>query len=76
MKSILIVISTLNTGGAQCAVSNIVCNLSEDIDIDILLNDSDDIKYPYRGNSIALGMKPVADKTALLYQLKAFFCAV
>ena len=73
MKSILIVISTLNTGGAQRAVSNIVCNMSEDIDIDILLNDSDDIKYPYRGNIIDLGMKPVADKTSLLYQIKAFF---
>lgn len=70
MKKVLIVISTLDTGGAQRAVSNITTYFSKDWDIDILLNDDTNIAYPYRGNIISLGFKPREDKTNLLYQLK------
>ena len=55
---LLFVISTLNTGGAQRALSNIVCGLPNYYDIDILLNDDKDICYPFKGTVISLGLKP------------------
>lgn len=70
MKKVLFVISTLNTGGAQRAFSNIIMNLPEDWEIDILLNDTDNIVYPYKGKIIDLGMRPQADKMSLPYQFK------
>lgn len=69
-KKVLFVISTLNTGGAQRIISNLCTNLPEDYDIDILLNDAENIVYPYRGEIISLGLAPQADKMKLWYQLK------
>lgn len=70
---LLFVISTLNTGGAQRALSNIVCNLQEQYEIDILLNDNSEIVYPYKGHIITLGLAEQVDKLKLSYQIKVFF---
>lgn len=72
MEKVLIVLSTLNTGGAQRAFSNIIMALPKDWEIDILLNDSEEIVYPYRGNIIDLGIKPQKNKNKIFYQLKVF----
>ncbi len=72
MKKVLFVISTLNTGGAQRAFSNIIMALPEEYDVDILLNDAENIVYPYRGEIIDLGIKPQKDKMKIGYQLKVF----
>lgn len=72
MKKILFVISTLDTGGAQRALSNIVTHLPDDYHIDILLNDDVSIKYPYKGNILSLGLKPCGNKKNIFYQIKVF----
>lgn len=74
MKKVLFVISTLNTGGAQRIFSNIIMAMPGDWQIDILLNDSENIEFPYRGTIIDLHMKPEKNKETKLYQLKALFC--
>lgn len=70
---IAIVISTLDLGGAQRAVSNIVMNLPTDYEIDLILNSREHIVYPYRGNIISLDLETPKDRTGLLYQGKVFF---
>ena len=72
MKKILFVISTLNTGGAQRAFSNIIMELPEEYEINILLNDSENIVYPYKGKIIDLGIAPEKNKTKITYQIKVF----
>lgn len=69
-KKVLFVMSTLNTGGAQKIISNIIMALPEEWEIDILLNDSENISYPYRGTIIDLGMKPTLNKRKLPYQVQ------
>lgn len=71
-KSVLFVISTLNTGGAQKVISNMIMGLPDDWEIGILLNDSNDIRYPYKGELYDLGLKPQLDKNKIGYQLKVF----
>lgn len=70
MRKVLFVISTLDTGGAQRAVSNITTHFPEDFEIDILLNDNKSVSYPYRGNILDLGFEPQDDKTGLIYQIR------
>ena len=73
MKKILFVISTLNTGGAQKILSNFVMNLPDEYEAFILLNDTENIVYPYKGNIISLGFQPKEDKLNLWYQWRVFF---
>jgi len=70
MKKIAFVIATLNKGGAERNVSNIVTHLPDDYEADIILNDTSDIAYPYKGNIISLGMKPQINKVNIWYQFK------
>lgn len=70
---IAIVVSTLDLGGAQRAVSNIVMNLPTDCEIDLILNSREHIVYPYRGNIISLDLEPQENRSGLLYQGKVFF---
>ena len=71
-KRVLFVVSSLNTGGAQRIVSNITSNFPEDWEIDILLNSSDNITYPYKGNIISLKMKEPKNRASISYQLRVF----
>lgn len=70
MKRVLFVVSTLNTGGAQRIISNVIMSLPQEWEIDILLNDTENIVYPYRGRIISLACKPESDKRKLSYQAK------
>lgn len=72
-KKILFVISTLNTGGAQRAFANISMGLPENYECDFLLNDTENVSYPYKGNLLSLGLKPEKDKTKLWYQFKVLW---
>lgn len=72
-KKVAFLISSLNTGGAQRAVSNIVTNFPKDWAIDLILNSKENIVYPYRGNIISLDMKEPKNRMSLIYQGKAFF---
>lgn len=69
-KRTLLVVSSLDTGGAQRVVSNMTCGMPDDVEIDILLNYSDKIAYPYKGNIIDLGLGPRKENAGLLYELK------
>lgn len=71
-KKVLFVISSLDAGGAQRALSNIVCNFPDEWDIDILLNNSDNIVYPYKGRIASLNIKNVRKKDGIAYQFKVF----
>lgn len=71
-KKVAFLISSLNTGGAQRAVSNIVINFPTDWEIDLILNSKENIVYPYRGNIISLDMKEPKNRMSLIYQGKAF----
>ena len=66
---LLIVVSTLNTGGAQKIVSQITTNFPREWEIDILLNSDDNIQFPYRGNIISLNKKTEEALMGLRYHL-------
>lgn len=73
MKKIIFIVSTLNTGGVQKILSNLLMSLPDEYEADIMLNDTENIVYPYKGNLINLGIKPQDNKQSLLYQAKVFF---
>lgn len=73
MRKIAFIVSSLDTGGAQRAVSNIVTNWPDNWEIDIILNNATIIKYPYKGNIIDLKIKEPKNRKSVLYQLKVFF---
>ncbi len=68
MKRVAFVISTLGEGGAQRILSNTVTNFPDDWEIDIILNDTKDIVFDYKGHLIDLGIRPVSDKQNVCYQ--------
>ena len=72
MRKIAFIVSSLDTGGAQRAVSNIVTNWPDDWEIDIILNNAAIIKYPYKGNIIDLKIKEPKNRKSIWYQLKVF----
>ncbi|WP_022768249.1 glycosyltransferase [Butyrivibrio sp. NC2007] len=73
VMKIAIIISALDDGGAAAIVSQITTHLSEDFDVDIILNNSENIRFPYCGTIIDLGVKNISkDRSGVLYQLKAF----
>ena len=72
MKKVLLVISTLNYGGAQRAFANMSLKLSQTYQIDFLLNDSKDITYEYHGNIIDLGIGTKENRSSIFYQIKVF----
>lgn len=49
MKSIAIIVSRLNGGGAERTASNLSIMLSENYDVHLILFDGTNIKYPYNG---------------------------
>lgn len=71
-KKVLLVVSTLNTGGAQRAFANMSMGFPKDWECDFLLNDDSDVAYSYRGKILSLGIKPQEDKTKLWYQMQVF----
>ena len=70
MKKILIVSSSLDTGGAQKMISNITTALPDGWEADILLNTAKNIQFAYRGNVISLDILEPKSRTSLWYQTK------
>lgn len=70
MRSVLIVVSTLNTGGAQKAAAELSLILAEKYNVDILVNDECDKTFLHAGNVISLGFKSEKNKRKLLYQIR------
>ena len=62
MKKVIFIASTLNTGGAQKVLSNIVMKLPEEYHAVIVLNDAQNIVYPYKGEIVDLGFRPKENK--------------
>lgn len=70
MKKIIFIVSTLNAGGAQKILSNLLVNLPDRYEAYIVLNDKENIIYPYKGKIVSLGFKPQRNKLNLFYQMK------
>ncbi len=68
MKRILMVCSTLNTGGAPKIISNVTTHLPDDWNVDILLNSDENIEFPYKGNIISLNIPEPKSRTSFGYQ--------
>lgn len=73
MKKLLMVSSSLDTGGAQKMISNITTTLPKDWKIDILLNSDSNIKFPYCGRIISLGIPEPKSRMSIVYQGKVLF---
>ena len=69
---ILVVVSSLSDGGAQRVASNLTLGLPSECEIDILINNAQDITYPYKGRILDLGLKLENNKGKLSYQIKVF----
>ena len=67
------IVSSLDMGGAQRAVSNIVINLPDDWDIRLILNTDENIVYPYKGEIVSLGISGGGDRKGLIYQARVWF---
>lgn len=67
---LLFVISTMDGGGAARIVGNLTTHLPEDWDIDILVNNSDTIAFPYSGRILSLGISLPDNREGFLYQIK------
>ena len=75
-KKVAFVISSLNEGGAQRILSNMVTNFPDDWEIDIILNDISNIVFPYKGRLIDLGVLPVKNRQNIFYQIYVFLLRV
>lgn len=69
-NKILIVSSSLDTGGAQKMISNITMSLPTGWEADILLNSDQNIMFPYKGNIISLNIPEPRSRMSLIYQGK------
>lgn len=72
-KRIAFLVSSLNTGGAQRMVSNIVMDFTDDWEIDLILNSRAKIVYPYKGNIIDMGLGEPKNRSSIIYQGRVFF---
>lgn len=70
MKKILFVISYLDKGGSERALSNITTHFPDDYQIDILVNSDKVIDYPYKANIISMGLDEKPKTGSVLFQLK------
>lgn len=72
-KHILFVISYLDKGGAERALSNITNNAPEDWDIDILVNNDKVIDYEYNANIISMNLGDSSSLNSLFFQVGVLF---
>lgn len=70
MKRILFLISYLDKGGTERALSNITTHFPQEWDIDILVNDNRVIDYPFRGRILTLGITERPQTSSIFFQLK------
>lgn len=67
-KKVAFMVSSMDTGGAQRMVSNIITHFPDEWDIDLILNSSENIIYPYKGHIIDLNVKEPKNRISLIYQ--------
>ena len=68
-----IIISTLDGGGAAAIVSQITSNLTKEYDIDIIVNSKRNIRYPYKGRIVDLGINRIpSDTSNIFFQIRVF----
>lgn len=70
MKKILFVISYLDKGGSERALSNLTQNFPSDWEIDILVNSDKVIDYPYKANIISMKIDDRPKTGSVLFQFK------
>ena len=70
-KKLLFVIPYLHCGGAERVVANISMGLSDEYDIDILVNSSNNVDYAYSGQLISLGIDRFKKVDSVLFQVMA-----
>ncbi len=70
MNKVLFVISTLEGGGAERTLSNIVTHFPDDWQVDILINNKECIHYPYKGNIVSLSLPYFRGKKSVIYLMK------
>ena len=70
-KRIAMVVNTLANGGAERTVSNLSLALADEYDIDIIVNDTLHLDYPYRGNIVSLNLPAVIHQENMGYQMLA-----
>ena len=69
-KKIALVINKLSDGGAERVVSNLSLGLYDKFDIDIIVNDSEHLEYPYKGHIISLNLPSEPKCLRTLYQIQ------
>ncbi len=69
-KKLLIVSSSLDTGGAQKMISNITMALPKEWRADILINSDQNIQFPYRGKLLSLNVNEPKSRMSLVYQAR------
>ena len=70
-KRIALVVNTLSSGGAEHVVANLSRALSDRFGVDIILNDDENITYPYCGNIVSVGMPADGNRMSGKYQIAA-----
>ena len=68
---IALVVNTLSAGGAEKTVSRLSFALSETCGVDLILNDTGHMEYPFRGRVISLEMPSDRNRMTAGYQLEA-----
>lgn len=68
-KKIAFMINSLRGGGAGRVISNLSLNLSSGYEVSILLNDTEEIFYPYKGELIDLQIKRPENMMSYRYQI-------
>ena len=70
-KRIALVVNTLSDGGAEKTVSNLSLALADVYDVDIIVNDTLHLDYPYQGNIISLNLPTFIRQENMGYQMLA-----
>lgn len=69
-KKIAMVINTLSDGGAERVVSNLSRGLFSKYDIDIIVDNTERLAYPYKGHIVSLNMPSEPKHLKTLYQIQ------
>ena len=69
-KRIAMVINTLSDGGAERVVSNLSRELYRKYDIDIIVDNTERLAYPYKGHIVSLNMPSEPKYLGTLYQIQ------
>ena len=69
---ILLIVSTLDTGGAQKVAAEISNMLDKHYEVEFLLNERDSVAFPHGGVVRTLGFRKEKNRTKIIYQTRVF----